>query len=259
MSFVNGALDSSPVQLPKINPLKRAKPSLDDVASRVASVSVKKRKADSDHASLHETNGVKRGEKRLKTVKRGGRENGGDDHPTQRLPTIPEKKKKESKVKAQEQAHDEATIERFLRIKKHNVAESSRQKDVLRAPLTPPASYRTIQPRGPSETRAVSEPASPSTGFDSPSSMSSCSTVTDAVANVDLDNPFLATPAGMTRSSLLLSRRAPETPDDLPAQGGFLDTDIAPLAGADEDSEKKLAPPVYLDSSGERNYLTYVL
>jgi len=260
MSFANGVLDSSPVALPKITPPKRTLPTLDDVATRVAKG--KKRKADFDHASssssLHER-GVNRGDgKRIKTAKRDGRENVGDEHPSQ-MPAINEKKSKA--VAGRADVHEEAVVERFLKLSDSMGLDPAR----IQAPLTPPASYRTIQPKA-SGNRAVSEPASPSSTLTSPSSKSNCSTVADGLSQVDLDNPFAETPAGMTRSTLLQLRRQsiPDSPDEVDSEtlrqnvleklksGGF--SPARPV----EAEERRVEPPVEVDSQGEKSYLTYI-
>jgi len=260
MSFVNGVLDSSPVALPKITPPKRTLPSLDDVASRIAKG--KKRKADFDHASslLERTN--RKDGKRIKTATRGGRENEGDEHSSQ-LPTATEKKKKELDTNIRGEVGEEAVVERFLRLSSSMGLDPARRSEQAQAPLTPPASYRTIQPKA-SGARAVSEPASPSSNLTSPSSKSTCSTVADELSHVDLDNPFIETPAGLTRSTLFRRQSVPDSPDELESETfrqnilKKLRSDGFSPAGPVDVAEPREEPPIETDSQGEKSYLTYL-
>jgi hypothetical protein len=258
MSFANGALDSSPVALPKINPHKRTIPSLDDVASRVANG--KKRKADYDHASstLFERGANRKGGKRFKTTTRGGRENDGDEHPSQIPVTNVLKKEKASNA---EEIGDEATVERFLRLG----PDPSRCTEQIQAPLTPPASYRTIQPRA-SAPRALSEPASPSSILNS-SPGSICNTAADVQSHLDSDNPFLETPLGMTRPALL-RRTVPDSPDEVDAETrrrevldqlrGVEHCRLSPVPGGPGEGERKEHPSVEVDSQGEKSHVAWL-
>jgi len=248
MSFANGILDSSPIILPKINPPKQAKPSLDAIASRV--VSEKKRKLDLDHAfsSLRERNGTLPTGKRFK---RGGRENEGDEHPSQVVDRVDRKKKK-----AKIGVRDEAAIERFLRLSKNLGLDGACHAEEIQAPLTPPASYRTLESKALSGQRAVSEPASPSPSPLTTPSPKSRSSGTER-DRVDLSNPFIDTPFGMTRPVPVVPD-SPDSPGSDPFREKLLEKiklKNLPCDGL-EDSGSGL-PPVELDSNGERNYLVY--
>jgi hypothetical protein len=219
----------------------------------------KKRKSACDYtsstlSSLRENNGVQNGAKRIKTEKRGGSENEGVD-PTPYSPNIPEKKDVKVEVEVD-------TVERSPRLSRTTSLGTARQSTQIQLPLTPPVSYRTIQPKGLTVSRAVSEPPSPSNSLVSPSSKSNCSTVADEFRSVDLDNPFLETPVGLTRSTLV-RRPAPDTPIDLESER-FREKLLNKVKSknlnfVDESEFRREHPPIQLDSKGERSYLTYVL
>lgn len=262
MSFANGVLDSSPVALPEITQPKSTRITLDEVASRT--VPGRKRKADASVSA--DGTGGRMGGKRAKYIgDKGGRENEGREHPSQvSLQSKMRKKLKRIDGVSEQEPSNESNIERFIQLSRSMGIDTAQHAEQLQAPLTPPASYRTIQPpasvtRG----RAVSEPASPSSALTSPSSKSSCSTVADELGLIDLTNPFIETPAGMTRPALL-RQPSPDTPLDQESET-FTESLLQKVKSKNMTheipsgpGEKRELPPLELDSNGEKNYLTYV-